>query len=409
MSERRPIGLWVQAAAAQSAWLGSRLMMSYQALEVTGSTLFISIQAATFALAGLVFALRAGRIADRFGSPIVCLIGISTSIFGTFVALLVPVPAGLLAAAFLLGAGQIFLLVGQQSVAASSAVNGKSDLAFGALSAATSFGQLIGPPLTAAVASFGEVGTSQPDTTIGFLVSIVFLVIAFPAAGVLFIRERRSLGLRAERALSRSSPVPVLDVLRISGMSRSLMVSGAVVVTVDLLSSFLPLWGVERGVSATTVGLLLAVRAVFTITSRFGMARLLRTFGRKSLIVAAMIVAVIALGLLPLANEWWAIPLMALIGFGLGMPQPLTMAWVASLAPRRASGAAMGLRMSSNKLAQFSIPLAVGSITGPLGVAAVFWSTSIFLACAAALALFSEIPTDEGEAKSDSLVELSDS
>ena len=121
---------------------------------------------------------------------------------------------------------------------------------------------------------------------------------------------------------------------------------------------------------------MLALRALFTISSRFGMARLVARFGRKVLLIGAMSLAVLALILLPFANALWAIPIMALIGLGLGLPQPLTLAWIASLAPPTARGAALGARMSMNRLAQVTIPLVVASIAGPLGVVAVFWTTA---------------------------------
>ena len=54
-------------------------------------------------------------------------------------------------------------------------------------------------------------------------------------------------------------------------MWRSLTVSGAVLVTVDLMYAFVPVWATEQGISATVVGLLLALRAAVSVVSRFGL------------------------------------------------------------------------------------------------------------------------------------------
>ncbi|MFJ4029550.1 MFS transporter [Paenarthrobacter sp. NPDC089989] len=393
---QRPVGLWVQAALGQAAWQGARLIMSYQTLAITGDAFFLGLQSSAFALAGLLIALPTGRIADRFGSAVVRSAGLFIALAGTAIALLFPVPVGLLTAAILLGAGHIGLLVGQQCFAARLTAAGKSDTAFGALTAAASMGQLFGPPLVTTFAAVSA-STTHPNTTLGLLVCLGFLVLAIRSVLTMNGREKKMAPVKGT-ATGKAS-IPVHAVMRVPGMWQSLVVSGAVLVSVDLLASFLPLWAVERGVPATVVGLLLASRAVFTVSSRFGMSRLLDVFGRQKVLTAAIGVAVIALGALPLANQWWAFPLMCLIGVGLGLPQPLTMAWVVSLAPKRARGAALGLRMTSNRLAQVSIPLAVGAVAGPAGVGAVFWSTAAFLAGAAALSMAArhkdeEPPTD---------------
>jgi len=47
-------------------------------------------------------------------------------------------------------------------------------------------------------------------------------------------------------------------------MWRSLTVSGVVLVSLDLMYAFVPVWAIERDISATAVGVLLALRAAVT-------------------------------------------------------------------------------------------------------------------------------------------------
>jgi MFS family permease len=171
----------------------------------------------------------------------------------------------------------------------------------------------------------------------------------------------------------------MLDVLRVPGMMKSLLVGATLIVTVDLLSSFIPVWAVAQSIPASVVGWLLALRALFTISSRFGMARLVERFGRKILLLVTISMAVVALAVLPFVNQWGAIPVMALLGVGLGLPQPITLAWMTLLAPPQARGAAFGVRMSMNRFAQVTLPLLVAAAAGPFGVIAVFWSTAAVL------------------------------
>ena len=135
--------------------------------------------------------------------------------------------------------------------------------------------------------------------------------------------------------------------------------------------------------SAPAVGLLLALRAAVSVLSRVGLTRLLNRFGRKVLLFVSIVMAVASLLALPLVGPYGAIAVMIGLGVGLGIPQPLTMAWVISLTPASHHGSALGLRMTLNRLAQISLPIAVGSFAAPLGVLGIFWANAALLVGAA--------------------------
>ena len=91
---------------------------------------------------------------------------------------------------------------------------------------------------------------------------------------------------------------------------------------------------------------------------------------------------------------------MILLGLGLGLPQPLTLAWMSLLAPPAAHGAVFGARMTANRLAQVTLPLAVAAVAGPLGVVAVFWSTAGILIGSMVVVVFTHaaVLNDRGSA-----------
>jgi MFS family permease len=59
---------------------------------------------------------------------------------------------------------------------------------------------------------------------------------------------------------------------------------------------------------------------------------------------------------------------MVVLGLGLGVAQPLTMAWVADAVRPEVHGGAMGLRLAVNRLLQTALPLGVGVLSGPAAV-----------------------------------------
>lgn len=103
-------------------------------------------------------------------------------------------------------------------------------------------------------------------------------------------------------------------------MWRSLTVSGVILVSLDLMYAFVPLWAIERGISANVVGLLLAWRAAVTVLSRFGLTRLIAGFGRKTLITISIGAAVMGLIVRPFVGLWGATAVMVALGIGLGIP-----------------------------------------------------------------------------------------
>nr|WP_306919690.1 MULTISPECIES: MFS transporter [unclassified Arthrobacter] len=143
--------------------------------------------------------------------------------------------------------------------------------------------------------------------------------------------------------------------------------------------AFVPVWATEKNIGAPVVGLLLALRAAVSVLSRLGLARLIGRFGRKAVLIISITTAVLALIALPLVGPYGAIAVMIGLGLGLGIPQPLTMAWVIALTDPSRHGAVLGLRLAANRLAQISMPLAVGTLAAPFGVLGIFWTNAAVL------------------------------
>lgn len=107
---------------------------------------------------------------------------------------------------------------------------------------------------------------------------------------------------------------------------------------------------------------------------------------RRWLLVLSMGSAAAALTLLPFTTS---VPvlfgIMVVAGFGLGVGQPVTLAWVAARAPRDVRGTAVGVRLSGNRLGQTVIPAVVGGLAGALGLGALFLSPAVLLALGGSL------------------------
>lgn len=117
------------------------------------------------------------------------------------------------------------------------------------------------------------------------------------------------------------------------------------------------------------------------------MGRLVATLGRRIILIISLAAAGAALCALPFVGAPGAIAVMIGLGVGLGLPQPLTMAWVVARADPSVRGAALGLRLTSNRALQITVPIAVGAAAGPIGSAAIFWASAALLAGATAVVM----------------------
>lgn len=390
--------LSAQAVLSQAAWVGVRLMIGYRALALGADPVFLGLLASTFALPALLAALPAGRISDRRGGTGMAFIGLLSAAAGTAVLFAVPGLPFLLVASAFIGLGNLLVMVGQQTFVAHVSAKGSTEGAFGTLTAAASIGQLIGPPAVTVAASLGTGGGAAPDTNLGLLVCLGFTLLGAPAY---FFLRRTDGSLRRKRHTVNSQPAKIGGVLKTPGMWRSLAVSGAVLVTVDLMYAFVPVWATEQNIDATAVGVLLALRAAVSVLSRLGLMRLIARFGRKALLIVSIAAAAVGLLALPLTGLYGAVAVMVGLGLGLGIPQPLTMAWVTSLTHASHHGAALGLRLTVNRFAQISLPVAMGAAAAPLGVLGIFWANAALLVGAIVVVAGSDAGSGDGASAID--------
>jgi len=377
------LALGAQAVLTQGAWVGVRIMVGYRALELGADATLIGLAVACMAAPALPLALPAGRMADRFGGARVAATGMLTAAVGLVLLLVLPGLPVLFVAATVCGLGYLLVMIGHQTFV-SAVAQGRADAAFGTLSAAASLGQLIAPPVITVMASgVGAATAIRPDATGGLIACLAFTLAALPLhVGVRRAERRRGLGLSRppERASGSAGPGARSELLRAPGMWRALLVSGVVVVSLDMLFAFAPLWATERGVDANVLGLLLALRAAVAIVSRFGMSRLVERLGRERLLICCLVVAALAMVAMPLSGLAGAIVAMVALGVGLGIPQPVTMAWVVSLVAPQRAGQALGLRMVGNRLAQLVVPLTLSALLGFTGSIGMFLGTAAVLA-----------------------------
>ncbi|MGP3964228.1 MFS transporter [Nonomuraea sp. 3N208] len=362
--------LLAHAAVTQVITFVLRPTMSYRAIELDVPAALLGLLGASFAIAPLLLALPAGHAADRYGERRLAVAGalLLTAASVAFLAIGHTVP-GLLAAGVLLGTGHLGCVIAQQALVANTTRRGGHDTAFGHYTFAASLGQAAGPVLMAAFG--GE--RAIPDTDRIFAWSCGLAVLLVVLSALLARSPRAAGGDRAEGGSVRS-------LLRLPGLAHALVTSCVVLAALDITIVYLPAFGTERGLTSGTVGLLLTLRGVASMASRFFLGRLSRAVGRRRLLVTSTVAAAAALLVIPVPMPLWSLAFVLLaLGFGLGVGQPLTMSWLAESAPAGLRGRAMSLRLVGNRTGQVLLPGLAGLVAAGMGAAGVLLVTALGL------------------------------
>jgi MFS family permease len=175
-----------------------------------------------------------------------------------------------------------------------------------------------------------------------------------------------SAGTRRARRLGELFNVPALV---------AILASFVVIFTLGARTTFFPVYVRGLDFSATSIGVLLSVRAAVTLATRLLMRRILILCGgRFPSLLISMTGLAFGVGLTPFCRDAASLMgLSVLVGVGVGVALPLSMAAVTDGVRPEDRGLAMGVRLSGNRLAQLLNPLLFGLLIHGFGISAAFW------------------------------------
>lgn len=391
----RPLVLQLAISALSvTAVNGLRPMVTYRALDLGAGPLEIGLVASAFSILPVFTAVLVGRWIDQVGEVPFLLASMLMIATGSAIGAVAPSLPVLGVGHAITGFGQITSLVAGQAMIANYGPRERREERFGWYSTVASFGQLVGPSLAAVLIGLGaDVGVGLPGAaaTNRQLPIFLFGSAATLCAALLALRlprRRRGSAARVDGAPPEGILQAAARVLRRPGMSAAMLVSITVISSVDVLVAYLPAFGEVIGLPVETVALLLSLRALCSLLSRLLMTRLIAVLGRERLLATSMILAGIALALLPILTAPVLLAvLMAAAGLGLGLGQPMTIAWVANRSPRQERGLALGVRLTGNRVALLVVPTLMGAIAGVAGLATIWIVLAVALLSGSVVAL----------------------
>ncbi|MFE2986613.1 MFS transporter [Streptomyces sp. NPDC059262] len=379
---------------AQGAVSMARPAVSYRALALGADERAIGVIAGVYALLPLFAAVPLGRRTDHGRCAPLLPVGVVLIAGGCALSGTADSLAAMAAWSGVMGLGHLSFVIGAQSIVARQSAAAEQDRNFGHFTIGASLGQLVGPIVAGALIGGPDLGAT----------SALALLVAAAVAAVSFTSLWRIEHPRtATSAAAPAGPrVQVGRILRTRGVPGGIFISLAVLSATDILTAYLPVVGEHRGIAPSVVGVLLSLRAGATIACRLVMTPLINWLGRALLITTTCLLAAVLCAGIALPVPAWALGVMLiLLGFCLGVGQPLSMTTVVQAAPPEARSTALALRLTGNRLGQVAAPASAGLVAGVAGTAAPFVMLGFVLLTAAGLGFRAPKRREERRAQSE--------
>ena len=166
-----------------------------------------------------------------------------------------------------------------------------------------------------------------------------------------------------------------------------LVISGMVQLGYDLFQFYLPIYAHSIGLSASAIGAVLATLAVAAFVVRLFLARLVKRYSGRTLLLAVFAMGTVGYALVPLSTNAWVLGAVAFVfGLGMGIGIPLTVILMYASSATGRSGQTLGVRLTANNLVRFGGPIVFGAVGSALGLASVYWIVAAILAGGGVLA-----------------------
>lgn len=362
--------LWALIASQlglHSAMAGLRMSAPLLALREGWSAMAVGVLMALFALAPVLLAMRAGRMADRHGYHRPVKLAVGLTLLGALVALWATwfdgatLFAGLCAAAILAGAGTNIGLIAIQRTAGQAAQDSVQRMrVFSWLGMAPSMSNVIGPVVAGFVIDAAGFRTA-------FAVLLLLPIVSLRAA-------RRV--PRVQRAAAFAPPSGTAwDLLSLPSLKRLMLVNLLLSACWDVHTFAVPVLGHERDFSASTIGLVLGSFTLAVTAVRLVIPVLAHRMREVVVLRCAMVGTGLIFAAYPFAHSPWLMGALAMgLGVTLGSVQPMIMSGLHHLTPAPRHGEAIALRSIVINLSSTTLPLLFGAAGAAVGVAVLFWS-----------------------------------
>ena len=374
--------LIVAQVCLHACMTGLRMAAPLLALREGYSPLAVGVLLALFALTQVFLALPAGRFADRHGLRRPVSYSVVAAVAGAGAAALFPVFPVLCLSALLTGGATGAAVISLQrhvGRAASGALQLKQVFSWLAIGPAVS--NFIGPFCAGLLIDHAG---ATPGSLWGYRAAFALLAV-LPLVTWLLVRKTRELPPVVTAGAGRRAKA--WDLLRQPEFRRLLLVNWLLSSCWDVHTFVVPVLGFERGISALMIGSILGAFALAAAAIRMVMPLLAARLREWRVLAFSMLSTAVLFAAYPLMPTALTMGLCSvLLGFSLGVVQPMIMSMLHQITPEARHGESLGLRQMAINGSSVVMPMLFGSAGAVVGIAGVFWAAGALVGAGSRLA-----------------------
>jgi MFS family permease len=371
-----PLPLYLTFAVglfAYSSVNAGRVLLSLYALHLGAQASAVGLLFASYFVFPLLLSWPVGKLSDRIGSRWLLLFGGLCSTLGMLIPYLVRSMPALYWAGLLIGLSFACSNVLVQNLVGLLSQPHQRVRNFSNFSLVASSTSLIGP----LVAGLGI------DYS-GHAVACLYVVVLGAIAVLLPLVWGRMLPGAARQSEKAAN---LRDTMANPAILRILATSSLVQVGFDLYQFYLPVYGYGIGLSASAIGVVLAIFAAASFVVRIIMPNLIARLGEEKLLALSFCLAAAGFALIPAFSGVVALSVVSfMFGLGMGCGQPITTMLLFGHSPPGRSGEILGLRQTANNILRVTSPTVFGLIASAFGLLPVFGASALMMAAGALFA-----------------------
>jgi MFS family permease len=339
----------------------ARVLLALYALELGARPVTVGALAAVFSLLPMLLSVPAGKFADRHGARVLLMLVGCVGALGMMAPYFVPSLAMVFVAALLLGMSDGLFSVSMQNLVGVFSTPQTRAANFTNYALTGSVGNLVGPLLAGFATDL--IGHRAACLMLGLMAVVPVLM--------LLIRGGR---LRGGARTAAPEGKGWRDLLAAPGVRRTLASTSLLNTGQDLYKFHMPVYMHAIPLSASTIGMVLAMNSVASMAVRMVLPRLIARFTERRVLACAFYIGASSLALIPLFESALLLAAVSFVfGLGFGCGQPIITMLMFANSPLGRSGEAMGLRMSVLHLTRLAGPVAFGAAASVVCLAAMFW------------------------------------
>ncbi len=346
----------------------TNVVLVLYAVEVGASPLTIGFLAAVFSLFPMLLAVPAGRLTDRFGAYWLLIFGAAAAGLAMLLPFFVPGLPAIFIAAALIGLQVVYYNVSLQNLVGLLSTSQTRARNFSNYSVMGTIGDFIGPLIAGFSIDLSGYGNACLYLALFWLAPI----------GMLLFRGNTVRG--GEHAAGRAGG-SVRSLLAEPNIGRTLAISSLLNTGNNLYKIYLPVYARSVGLSASSIGTVLAISAVAEFMVQLMLPRLVARFKEEKVLANTLYVAAASLVLIPFFTSVVMLALISFVfGLGMGCSGPVVNMLMFANAPKGRSGEALGLKITVNHLTKMISPVLFGALGSAFGLSPMFWLNALMLA-----------------------------